>query len=31
MNEPIDAFLVHLAAERRLSPHTVEAYGHDLQ
>jgi len=27
----IDAFLLHLAAERRLSPHTVEAYGHDLQ
>jgi integrase/recombinase XerD len=27
----VDAFLVHLSAERRLSPHTVEAYGHDLQ
>jgi integrase/recombinase XerD len=26
-----DAFLLHLSAERRLSPHTVEAYGHDLQ
>lgn len=26
----IDAFLVHLDVERRLSPHTVEAYGHDL-
>lgn len=28
---PVDAFLLHLGAERRLSPHTVEAYGHDLQ
>lgn len=27
----VDAFLLHLSAERRLSPHTVEAYGHDLQ
>jgi integrase/recombinase XerD len=27
----VDAFLNHLSAERRLSPHTVEAYGHDLQ
>jgi integrase/recombinase XerD len=27
----VDAFLIHLSAERRLSPHTVEAYGHDLQ
>jgi len=27
----VDAFLTHLSAERRLSPHTVEAYGHDLQ
>ncbi|MCC7034962.1 MAG: site-specific tyrosine recombinase XerD [Acidobacteria bacterium] len=27
----VDAFLAHLAAERRLSAHTVEAYGHDLQ
>jgi len=27
----LDGFLVHLSAERRLSPHTVDAYGHDLQ
>jgi integrase/recombinase XerD len=27
----VDAFLLHLGAERRLSPNTVEAYGHDLQ
>lgn len=26
----IDQFLVHLGVERRLSPHTVEAYAHDL-
>ena len=31
MDAQVDAFLVHLSAERRLSPHTVEAYGHDLQ
>ena len=30
-DERVDAFLLHLGAERRLSPHTVEAYGHDLQ
>jgi integrase/recombinase XerD len=27
----VDAFLTHLSAERRLSPHTVEAYAHDIQ
>ncbi len=27
---PINHYLQHLAAERRLSPHTVEAYRHDL-
>ncbi|MCC7180609.1 MAG: site-specific tyrosine recombinase XerD [Acidobacteria bacterium] len=27
----VDAFLAHLGVERRLSAHTVEAYGHDLQ
>jgi integrase/recombinase XerC len=27
----LDAFLVHLAQERRLSPHTVEAYGRDVR
>lgn len=27
---PIDAYLQHLAAERRLSPHTVAAYQRDL-
>jgi integrase/recombinase XerC len=26
-----DAFLAHLAQERRLSPHTVEAYGRDVR
>jgi integrase/recombinase XerD len=26
----IDGFLTHLAVERRLSPHTVDAYGRDL-
>jgi integrase/recombinase XerC len=26
-----DAFLAHLAHERRLSPHTVEAYGRDVR
>lgn len=31
MDAQVDAFLTHLSAERRLSPHTVEAYGHDLQ
>ena len=31
MDAQADAFLTHLSAERRLSPHTVEAYGHDLQ
>jgi integrase/recombinase XerC len=28
--ERIDGFLSHLSHERRLSAHTVEAYGHDL-
>ncbi len=27
----VDGFLLHLATERRLSPHTVEAYGADLR
>lgn len=27
---PVDIYLQHLAAERRLSPHTVAAYQHDL-
>ena len=31
MHAPIDAFLRHLEAERRLSPHTVAAYARDLQ
>ncbi len=30
MNEGIERYLSHLAAERRLSPHTVESYRHDL-
>ncbi len=29
-NNPINAYLQHLAAERRLSPHTVAAYRRDL-
>jgi integrase/recombinase XerC len=28
---PVDAYLQHLAAERRLSPHTVAAYRRDLE
>lgn len=28
--KPVDRYLQHLAAERRLSPHTVEAYARDL-
>lgn len=31
MHDHVDAFLRHLEAERRLSPHTVAAYAHDLQ
>ena len=28
---PVDDYLTHLAVERRLSPHTVDSYGRDLQ
>ncbi len=31
MDAPIVAFLTHLDVERRLSPHTLDAYGRDLQ
>ncbi len=31
MDAPIVAFLTHLDVERRLSPHTHDAYGRDLQ
>jgi integrase/recombinase XerC len=31
MNEHVERYLVHLAAERRLSAHTVENYRRDLQ
>ena len=32
MDDPrLDGFLRHLGTERRLSPHTVDAYGHDLR
>ena len=31
MTHPVDAYLQHLAAERRLSPHTVKNYRLDLQ
>ena len=31
MRAAIDRFLVHLASERRLSPHTVRAYRRDLE
>lgn len=30
MTEPVQRYLSHLAAERRLSPHTVESYQRDL-
>ena len=31
MRAALDRFLVHLATERRLSPHTVRAYRRDLE
>jgi integrase/recombinase XerD len=31
VDAPIVAFLTHLDVERRLSPHTLDAYGRDLQ
>ena len=31
MTDPVEAYLQHLAAERRLSPHTVKNYRLDLQ
>ncbi|KFN49829.1 tyrosine recombinase XerC [Arenimonas composti] len=30
LREPLEAFLAHLRVERRLSPHTLAAYGRDL-
>jgi integrase/recombinase XerC len=30
MTDPVERYLTHLAAERRLSPHTVESYRRDL-
>ena len=30
MSALVDAYLAHLAVERRLSPNTVESYGRDL-
>jgi integrase/recombinase XerD len=31
MSARVDAYLTHLSAERRVSPHTLDSYGRDLQ